>query len=185
MDHLQRDQHLRASVDGPGAGDAHRWQVGQGIAHLRPEGPVAGNARAHDVGADDVVEKDVGVGVDVGRTETLLEGGGTQGRRRRDSNRPGVTSPAVGCRQRVVDRIADLRVLGLRRDLDVEGLVVKTPVDREARIRDKAIDHIAFVRLARGGIEQVGLVLIGELEGDQLREEEKVLISRGDIEAMK
>ena len=130
--------------------------IGGGPAPIARE--TAGDGRRRIL-YNDIIREDIGLGVGIRRPEAILEGGRAQGGGTRDPDGPGITSSAVGCRQGVIQRVADLGALGLGEDLDLEALIVEPAIMREGSVGDKPIERLAGVRLAGAWIQQVSCLL--------------------------
>ena len=79
--------------------------------------------------ADDIIQEDVGLGVDPGRLVQWLEGGGAQDGMPRNTKRSVINLTMTDGGFSTVSREADLGALGFRPDLEVEGSVEEATVD--------------------------------------------------------
>ena len=143
----------------------------------------AGNGRRR-VLLDDIIEKDVGLGVDIGRLQALPGCHGPQGRRAVNQYGPAVNRPRTGAGLTSIGRIANKGSLGLAQDLELEGLRVETPVNAEARVGNEARETIGLVRPARGWRLEIACGQVQDALACQLGADEEVVILSAPVEPM-
>ena len=126
-------------------------------------GPGAGIA-ADDGGlSDDILKKEIGLGVDVGGVESFLEGGRPEGGGGVDGQR-GVVERAVG-RGGLgsVGRVVDPGIRGGGRDRYRNRGLVESPVHAEGGVLHKTDYASALVGRSRGGSEEETVGAVGHV----------------------